>query len=111
MELIRYAEAECQAWFTANDAPTALISKQAQTSQAIRYENIFSVDGSWTCTSVFSGFGWMWQDNTRLTQLMYTRYQWRRETALHTELEAHTRQWKICCIIQHVNIFGRTAKV
>ncbi|KAF2563282.1 hypothetical protein F2Q70_00018671 [Brassica cretica] len=46
------------------------------------------VDGSWTSTNQFSGIGWVWKDSMRKIQLMGTRNLRRRETSLHSELEA-----------------------
>ncbi|KAF3560974.1 hypothetical protein DY000_02016699 [Brassica cretica] len=37
---------------------------------------------------LFSGIGWVWKDNMGKIQLMGTRNLRRRETALHSELEA-----------------------
>ena len=57
------------------------------------------VDGSWTSTDLFSGIGWMWKDSMGKIQLMGTRNLRRRETALHSELEA--LRWAMESMIQH----------
>jgi len=58
MELVRYAESECQAWFNANeripDNPRELHNEELQ---AISLDNICMVDGSWTSMAHFSGCG------------------------------------------------------
>ena len=46
------------------------------------------VDGSWTCTTQFSGCGWVWMDSFEKFQLMGTQNYIRRESALHSEVEA-----------------------
>ncbi|CAG7897208.1 unnamed protein product [Brassica rapa] len=57
------------------------------------------VDGSWTSTAQFSGMGWVWKDTMGKIQLMGSRNLRRRETALHSELEA--LQWAMESMIQH----------
>ncbi|KAF3529437.1 hypothetical protein DY000_02038291 [Brassica cretica] len=46
------------------------------------------IDGSWTSTAQFSGYGWVWLDSLGKVQLMGTRNHIRRESALHSEMEA-----------------------
>jgi len=58
------------------------------TSQCLCFKNICMVDGSWPCTSIFSGCRWVWKDTSGQTQLMGIRNQRRREFSLHLELEA-----------------------
>ena len=57
LELIGYAEGECNAWFTTNEPSLNLIQKPVASPQALRLENICFVNGSWTSTSIFSGCG------------------------------------------------------
>ncbi|CDY47009.1 BnaC02g41940D [Brassica napus] len=64
LELVRYAESECQAWFNANErihaSPHVQISKEPQ---FLSLGNICMVDGSWSFTAQFSGYGWVWKDS------------------------------------------------
>ena len=57
------------------------------------------IDGLWTCTSRFSGCGSVWMDNLGKVQLMGTRNYIRRESALHSELEA--LRWAMKNMLQH----------
>ncbi|KAF3506638.1 hypothetical protein F2Q69_00007432 [Brassica cretica] len=57
------------------------------------------VDGSWTSTAQYSGMGWVWKDTMGKIQLIGSRNLRRRETALHSELEA--LQWAMESMIQH----------
>ena len=57
-------------------------------TQALSWENICMVDGSWTSTNQFSGIGWVWKDRIGKIQLMGIQNIRRYETALHSELEA-----------------------
>ena len=89
LELVMYAESEGQAWYNAKD--TILVPPHAHTvekSQALSLGNICIVDGSWTSTAQFSGIGWVWKDSMGKIQLMGTQNLRRRETALHSKLEA-----------------------
>ena len=56
-------------------------------------------DGSWTSTSQFSGYGWVWMDIFGKIQLMGTRNYIQRESALHSEVEA--LQWAMENMLQH----------
>ncbi|XP_056841628.1 uncharacterized protein LOC130494839 [Raphanus sativus] len=63
LELVRYAESECQAWFNANERVSANLQENGRNesndgSQVISLTNICMVDGSWTATAQFSGSGW-----------------------------------------------------
>ena len=88
LELVRYAESECQAWYNAKDIiPAPPQTQTVEETQALRLENICMVDGSWTATNQFSGIGWAWKDSLGKIQLLGTRNLQRRET-LHSELEA-----------------------
>lgn len=78
LELIRYAQGECQVWFTENEPNINFVQTPIATSQSIRLENICLVDSSWTFTSIFSGCGWKWLNNTGWTKLMGIRNQTRR---------------------------------
>ena len=57
LELVRYAESECQAWYNAKDSihvpPHAHTVKEAQ---VLCLGNICMVDVSWTSTAQFSAF-------------------------------------------------------
>ncbi|XP_048605017.1 uncharacterized protein LOC125582384 [Brassica napus] len=100
LELVKYAESECQAWYNARE--TTQITPQvqiAEDTQALSLSNICMVDGSWTSTSQFSGMGWVWKDIRGNVQLMGTRNLRRRETPLHSESEA--LRWAMESIIQH----------
>ena len=55
------------------------------------------IDGSWT--SQFSGYGWVWLDSLGKVQLMGTRNHIRRESALHSEMEA--LRWAMESMLQH----------
>ena len=56
MELVRYAESECQAWYNAKDTIHASPQVQiVEETQALSLGNICMVDGSWTSTAQFSG--------------------------------------------------------
>ena len=73
MELVRYAESECLAWYNAKDSiPTPPHVPIVEETQALSLDNMCMVDGSWTSTDRFSGIGWVWKDNTGKIQLMGT---------------------------------------
>ena len=55
------------------------------------------IDGSWT--SQFSGYGWVWLDSLGKVQLMGTRNHIRRESALHSEMEA--LRWAMESMLQY----------
>ena len=57
------------------------------------------VDGSWTSTAQFSRMGWVWKGTMGKIQLMGSRNLQRRETALHSELEA--LKWTMESMLQH----------
>ncbi|KAF2611704.1 hypothetical protein F2Q70_00013392 [Brassica cretica] len=67
-------------------------------------------DGSLTSTNQFSGIGWVWKDSMRKIQLMETWNLRRRETALHSELEA--LRWTMESMLQHSDCqrFGTDCK-
>ena len=61
LELVRYAESECQAWFNARDyvpVPPKLV-QNIEEPQILSLSNICMVDGSWTSTAQFSGMEWV----------------------------------------------------
>nr|VDD45267.1 unnamed protein product [Brassica oleracea] len=59
LELVRYAESECQAWFNANKIlPHIPQDHIIEEPQVLSLGNICMIDGSWTSTSQFSGSGW-----------------------------------------------------
>ncbi|XP_033131796.1 uncharacterized protein LOC117126793 [Brassica rapa] len=89
LELVRHAESECQAWFDANDVvQTEAQDNISEEPQVVRLRNICLLDGSWTSSANFSGSGWAWMDSSGETQLMGARNLPRRESALHSEVEA-----------------------
>ncbi|XP_048622593.1 uncharacterized protein LOC106430409 [Brassica napus] len=111
LELVRHAESECQAWFDANDVVQPVT--QANTNeepQAISLGNICLLDGSWMSSANFSGCGWAWMDGSGNAQLMGTRNFPRRESALHSEVEA--LRWAMENMLQHSNCqsFGTDCK-
>ena len=100
LELVRYAESECQAWFDAN--AMVLPNPQVQNIEEPRVlslGNICMVDGSWTSLSQFSGCGCVWMDSLEKVQFMGTRNYPRRESALHSEVEA--LRWAMENMHQH----------
>ena len=100
LELVRYAESECQAWHNAKETISAPIQGQPQEeTQVLSSGNICMVDGSWTSTAQFSGMRWVWKDSMERIQLMGSRNLTRRETSLHSELEA--LRWAMESMIQH----------
>ncbi|XP_048608697.1 uncharacterized protein LOC106363524 [Brassica napus] len=111
LELVRHAESECQAWFDAKEVVQPVT--QANTDeepQAISLGNICLLDGSWTSSANFSGCGWVWRDGSGNVQLMGTRNFTRRESALHSEVEA--LRWAMENMLQHSNCqsFGTDCK-
>ena len=68
-------------------------------TQALSLDNIGMVDDSWTATNQFSGIGWVWKDSMGKIQLLGTRNLQRRETSLHSELEA--LKWAMESMLQH----------
>ena len=100
LELVRYAESECQAWYNARDTvPVPPHVQTAEETQALSLGNICMVDGSWTSTAQFSGMRGVWKYTMGKIQLMRSRDLRRRETALHSELEA--LQWVMESMLQH----------
>ena len=100
LELVRYAESECQAWFAANDVAQPMVQEtNIENPQVISLGNICLLDGSWTTSANFSGLGWVWMDNTGNTQLMGMKNLPRRESALHSEVEA--LRWAMENMLQH----------
>ncbi|XP_056848968.1 uncharacterized protein LOC130499083 [Raphanus sativus] len=85
-ELVRHAESECQSWHNARENMTT--TPVIQEPQVISSGDICLIDGSWTSTDPFSGLGWVWKDSRGTIQLMGMRNLRRRESALHSELEA-----------------------
>ena len=71
----------------------------SEESQVISLGNICLIDGSWTAEAHFSGCGWVWMDSGGNTQLMGIRNLTRRESPLHTELEA--LRWAMENMLQH----------
>ncbi|KAF3538346.1 hypothetical protein F2Q69_00021500 [Brassica cretica] len=73
-------------------------------------KNLRSVDGSWTASAQFSGCGWVWRDSGGNVQLLGTRNFNRRESALHSEVEA--LRWAMENMPQHSTCqsFGTDSK-
>ncbi|XP_013608067.1 PREDICTED: uncharacterized protein LOC106314793 [Brassica oleracea var. oleracea] len=89
LELFRHAESECHAWFEANEVAQAVThDTMNEEPQAACLGNICLLDGSWTLSANFSGCGWTWRDSSGNIQLMGTKNFPRRESALHSEVEA-----------------------
>ena len=100
LDLVRHAESECQAWFDANEVvQTVALDNINEEPQVVSLRNICLLDGSWTSSAVFSGCGWAWMDSSGNTQLMGTRNFPRRESALHSEVEA--LRWAMENMLQH----------
>ncbi|WZZ15804.1 hypothetical protein YC2023_108893 [Brassica napus] len=100
LELVRYAESECQAWFDANEVTQSVMQENiTEEPQVLSLDNICLLDGSWTHAAHFSGCGWVWMDSGGNIQLMGTRNITRRESAMHSELEA--LRWTIENMLQH----------
>ena len=58
LELVHYAENECEAWFDANEMVTPTLQGYSiEEPQILSLGNICMIDGSWTSTSKFSGCG------------------------------------------------------
>ena len=111
LELVRYAESECQKWFNANEmVPSIVQENNMEEPQAISLDNICLLDGSWTSSAQFSGCEWAWMDNGWNIQLTETRNFPRRESALHSEVEA--LQWAMENMLQHSSCqcFGTDCK-
>ena len=100
LELVRYAESECQVWFNANERVSPIPQVQnIEELQVLNLGNICMIDGSWTSSSQFSGCGWVWMDSLEKVQRMGTQNYPRRESALHSEMEA--LRWAMENILQH----------
>jgi len=67
--------------------------------QVISLGNICLLDGSWIASANFSGCGWVWMDSRGKAQLMGLKNITRRESALHSEVEA--LQWAMENMLQH----------
>ncbi|KAG5379557.1 hypothetical protein IGI04_027399 [Brassica rapa subsp. trilocularis] len=68
-------------------------------SQAICLHSICLVDGSWTFTVNFSGYGWVWKDMPGKTQLMSTKNKSIRKSSLHSKLK--TLVWAMENMLSH----------
>ncbi|XP_048605842.1 uncharacterized protein LOC125583250 [Brassica napus] len=100
LELVRYAESECQTWFEANEVAQPVVQdNNMENPQVISLGNICLLDGSWTASANYSGCGWVWLDSSGKTQLIGTRNLTRRESALHTEVKA--LRWAMENMLQH----------
>ncbi|XP_048608917.1 uncharacterized protein LOC106394319 [Brassica napus] len=100
LELVRHAESECHAWFEANEVVQAVSQDTInEEPQAVCLGNICLLDGSWTLSANFSGCGWTLMDSSGNSQLMGTKNFPRRESALHSEVEA--LRWAMESMLQH----------
>ena len=100
LELVRHAESECHAWFEANEVVQAVTQDTInEEPQAVCLENNCLLDVSWTLSANFSGCGWTWMDSSGNIQLMGTKNFPRRESALHSEVEA--LRWAMESMLQH----------
>ncbi|CAG7897152.1 unnamed protein product [Brassica rapa] len=100
LELVRHAESECQAWFNSNEVARTVVQKGLpEEPQVISLGNICLLDGSWTASAQYSGCGWVWLDSGGNIQLLGTRNFNRRESALHSEVEA--LRWAMENMLQH----------
>ncbi|XP_013601419.1 PREDICTED: uncharacterized protein LOC106308854 [Brassica oleracea var. oleracea] len=64
LELVRYAESECQALFNANErVPPIVRDHSTEEPQVLSLNNICMIDRSWTPTDQFSECGWLWMDS------------------------------------------------
>ncbi|XP_048622814.1 uncharacterized protein LOC125591926 [Brassica napus] len=100
LELVRYAESECRAWFEANEVIQPVPQGNNMViPQVISLGNICLLDGSWIASANFSGCGWVWMDSRGKAQLMGLKNITRRESALHSEVEA--LQWAMENMLQH----------
>ncbi|XP_056847363.1 uncharacterized protein LOC130498045 [Raphanus sativus] len=87
LELVRYTESECQAWFNANKTiPPEVQKSNVKELQVISLGNICLLDGSWTSHAQFSECGWVWLDSGGNTQLIGSQNFSRRESAMHSEV-------------------------
>ena len=101
LELVRYAESECQAWFNANEmVPSTPQDHSTDEPQVLSLGNICMIDESSTSTSWFSGCGWVWIDILGKVLFMGTQNSTRRESALHSEVEA--LRWAMRSMLQHL---------
>uniref|UniRef100_M4DXV4 CCHC-type domain-containing protein n=1 Tax=Brassica campestris TaxID=3711 RepID=M4DXV4_BRACM len=86
--------------FNANEmVPRIPQDHNIEEPQVLSLDNICMIDGSWTSTSQFSGCGWVWLDSLGKVQLMGTKIYPRRESPLHSEVEA--RRWAMESMLQH----------
>ena len=100
LDLVRHAESECQAWFDANEVVQPVAQEIIpEEPQVLSLGNICLLDGSWTESAQFSGCGWVWRDSGGNIQLLGTRNFNRRESALHSEVEA--LRWEMENMLQH----------
>ncbi|CAA7014949.1 unnamed protein product [Microthlaspi erraticum] len=92
---VRHAEAECKAWYEANNKiPPSLVGQ----NQAISLRDICLVDGSWHQNHIFSGGGWIWMNQNGTQQMLGLHNQPRRLSPLHAELEVLL--WAMQCVLQ-----------
>ena len=60
LELVKYAESECQAWHNEKENISPPLQGQPEEEiHALSLGNICMVDGSWTSTAQFSGMRWV----------------------------------------------------
>ena len=128
LELVRYAESECQALFNANEmVPHIPQEHSMEEPQVLSMDNICMIYGSWTSISQFSGSGWVWMDSLGKVELIGTDNYLRRESALHSEAEAlwwamesmsciqkqkhYDGWWRVCFSSRHVRPLGWITRI
>lgn len=74
-ERVRHDHSECHVWFDVNskNSDDACPQNQTRNTQSLCLQCIFSVDGSWTSDAQYSGFGWVWLDESRDERLLGLR--------------------------------------
>ncbi|KAF3559332.1 hypothetical protein F2Q69_00014326 [Brassica cretica] len=80
-------------------ADKAIEKSRASSSHKSGGKSRIPVDGSWTASAPFRGCGWVWWDSGGNIQLLGTRNFNRRESALHSEVEA--LRWAMENMLQH----------
>ena len=111
LELVRYAESECQAWFNENEMVSPIPRDHIiEEPQVLSLGNICMIDGSWS-TSQFSGYGWVWMDILEKVQLMGTRNYPIRDLPCIQKWKHYDGWWRVCFSIQHVGGLGQIAKI
>ncbi|KAF2530470.1 hypothetical protein F2Q70_00031271 [Brassica cretica] len=85
--------------------------RSVEEPQVLSLDNICMIYGSWTSTSQFSGCRWVWIDSLGNVQLMETQNYIRRESVLHSEVEALHRRLRVCFSIRDARTLGQIARI